>query len=80
MGLSLQEANASIELSCYGLILVVLWEGANEGGVVRSNLGDIGVLSGVESGIAVASCLCENERKETDQQRKRKQDIRMHAR
>ena len=58
VGLDLEEANAGVELVGYGDVLVVLGEEADEGGVVGSDGGDVGVLAGAELRVAVAGRLC----------------------
>ena len=58
VGLGLKEADASVELVGYRDLLVVLWEGADEGRVVGSNGSDVGVLAIAELRVAVARCLC----------------------
>ena len=58
MGLGLEEADAGVELVGYGDSLVVLGKATDEGGVVGSDGGDVGVLAIAELRVAVASCLC----------------------
>ena len=57
VGLGLEEADAGVELIGYGDVLVILGEEADEGGVVSSDAGDIGVSAGAELRMAVARCL-----------------------
>lgn len=56
MGLALQEADAEVELGCYGEVLVLLWEGPDEGAVVGAEIGDVGVEARAVGGVAVAGC------------------------
>ena len=58
VGLGLEKADAGVELVGYGDVLVIRREEADEGGVVGSDGGDVGVLAGAELGVAVAGCLC----------------------
>ena len=58
VGLGLEEADAGVELVGYGHVLVIRREEADEGGVVGSDGGDVGVLAGAELRVAVAGCLC----------------------
>ena len=57
MGLGLEEADAGIQLGGDGFVLVVLGEGADEGGVVCADLGYVGVLAVAEGRVAVAGRL-----------------------
>jgi hypothetical protein len=56
MGLSLQEANAGIELICNTQILVLSWEVSNESRIMCSNLCNIGILARAQCSVPVASC------------------------
>ena len=58
VGLGLEEADAGVELVGYGDVLVIRREEADEGGVVGSDGGNVGVLAGAELRVAVAGCLC----------------------
>lgn len=57
MGLSLEEADASIQLRGHGDGLVICEEGAYEGGIVGADLGDVGVFPAAEFWVAVAGGL-----------------------
>jgi hypothetical protein len=54
MCLSLQESDASIELSSQRFVLVICGQNANKSRIVCPNLRDIGPLSRAESCIAIA--------------------------
>lgn len=56
VGLGLQEADAQIELVGDVDVLVLLRKGADEGGVVGADLGDVGVFAAAVFGVAVAGC------------------------
>ena len=58
MRLPLEETNPGIQLRRHGKILVIGDEGPNEGGIVGSDLGHIGVESIAKFRMAVASCCC----------------------
>ena len=58
MGLGLEEADAGVKLVGHGDVLVILGEEADEGRVVGSDGGDVGVSAGAELRVAVARCLC----------------------
>ena len=55
----MEEADAGIQLGGWGELLVVLGEGADEGGVVGADGGDVGVFAGAELRVAVARGLGE---------------------
>lgn len=55
VGLGLEEADAGVELGGDVDVLVFHWEDADEGGVVRGDVGDVGVSPVAEFGAAVAT-------------------------
>lgn len=57
MGLCLQEADAGVKLGRDVDVLVFHWEDADEGGIMRGDVGDVGVLSIAEFFTAIAADL-----------------------
>ena len=67
MGLCLEESYASVQLRRDGYFLVVLGKQTNKGGVVGTDLADVGVNSVTESWAAIACCLCKGGREDVDE-------------
>ena len=55
VSLRLQKADARVELRCHVHILIVGRHDAVEGGVMRTNLGDVVIRSGTVLGVSIAA-------------------------
>lgn len=57
VGLSLEEADACVELGRYIDVLVFHGKNTDEGGIVSGDVGDVGILPVAELRVAIASNL-----------------------